>query len=77
MIPFQVSRYERSNLSSSEWDLKMIQFPDNFAFYKRLRGGIYFVDVLPMTASGKIARNVVKQMAIELFHEEGVPSNFY
>ena len=33
---------------------------------KQLRGGVYFVDKLPMTASGKIQKRFVKAIAIEM-----------
>lgn len=36
---------------------------ENLAAYKRLRGGIEFVDVIPRTASaGKLRRNVLEEM---------------
>uniref|UniRef100_A0A182IKX0 AMP-dependent synthetase/ligase domain-containing protein n=1 Tax=Anopheles atroparvus TaxID=41427 RepID=A0A182IKX0_ANOAO len=35
------------------------------ADHKRLRGGVMFVEQLPMTASGKVKRSSAKQMAIE------------
>ncbi|XP_058831945.1 probable 4-coumarate--CoA ligase 1 [Topomyia yanbarensis] len=38
------------------------QLPD----YKRLRGGLFFVDSLPRTASGKINRREAKRLALEL-----------
>ncbi|XP_059617882.1 uncharacterized protein LOC132262588 [Phlebotomus argentipes] len=34
---------------------------------KHLRGGVYFVDSLPLTPSGKVIKGRVKQMALELF----------
>lgn len=45
-------------------------FVDNFADYKRLRGGVYFVDSLPLTPSGKVRRQKVKEMLIELYQNE-------
>nr|XP_019551233.2 4-coumarate--CoA ligase 1-like [Aedes albopictus] len=33
--------------------------------YKRLRGGVYFVDRLPMSPAGKILRRVVREMLLE------------
>lgn len=45
------------------------QFSGVFAHYKRLDGGVYFIDMLPMTASGKIARHLVKMIAVEMFNE--------
>lgn len=37
---------------------------DNLADHYKLRGGVYFVDALPMTASGKILRRQVREMLI-------------
>ena len=37
------------------------------AAFKRLDGGIYFVNELPMTASGKIIRSKVKEMAQQFY----------
>lgn len=37
------------------------------ATYKCLDGGIYFVDELPMTASGKVIRSKVKEMAQQFY----------
>lgn len=45
-------------------------FSDHFADFKRLDGGVYFVSAMPLTASGKITRYLVKQMAIERFTED-------
>lgn len=36
---------------------------------KKLRGGVYFVEKLPMTASGKILRRLVKEVANKLYNE--------
>lgn len=36
--------------------------------FKQLRGGVYFVETLPMTPSGKILRRIVRGMAIELYN---------
>lgn len=36
--------------------------------FKQLRGGVYFVDSLPLTPSGKVQRRKVREMAIELFN---------
>lgn len=48
---------------------------DNFTDYKRLRGGVYFVDSLPLTPSGKILRRCVKEIAIEMFNEISEPDS--
>lgn len=37
------------------------------ADYKRLRGGVFFVDELPMTASGKIVKRKVRDIAVRMF----------
>lgn len=50
-------------------------FADQFADYKRLRGGVYFVDSMPLTASGKVLRRRVKEMAIEFYEAENVPDS--
>ncbi|XP_055701651.1 luciferin 4-monooxygenase-like [Phlebotomus papatasi] len=48
---------------------ELIKFVEpNVSDYKKLRGGVYFVKDLPMTHSGKIRRNIVREMAME-FHK--------
>ena len=42
---------------------------ERVSIYKRLHGGVYFVDKLPMTASGKIQKRFVKTMAIEMYEK--------
>lgn len=37
------------------------------ADHKKLRGGVYFVNELPLTPSGKIIRRKVKEAAIKLY----------
>lgn len=39
---------------------------DHFADYCKLRGGVYFVDSLPVTPSGKILRRKVREQAYNL-----------
>lgn len=39
---------------------------DHFADHYKLRGGVYFVDSLPTTPSGKVLRRLVKETAIAL-----------
>ena len=41
---------------------------DGLPDYKQLRGGVYFVDELPMTPSGKIKRRLMKELAIDRFY---------
>lgn len=40
---------------------------EKFSNSKKLRGGIYFIDKMPTTPSGKIARRKVKIQLNELF----------
>uniref|UniRef100_A0A182JVK1 Mediator of RNA polymerase II transcription subunit 24 n=1 Tax=Anopheles christyi TaxID=43041 RepID=A0A182JVK1_9DIPT len=47
------------------------------ADFKRLRGGVFFVDSLPMTPSGKIVRRRCKELAIALYEEELERSTLY
>lgn len=42
-------------------------YPDHFDDQFKLRGGIYFVDSLPTTPSGKIVRRLVKNIAVEKY----------
>ncbi|XP_075983824.1 luciferin 4-monooxygenase-like [Anticarsia gemmatalis] len=42
---------------------------DNLSDAKQLRGGVIFVDAIPMTASTKVHRRKLKQMALELPRE--------
>jgi len=50
-------RHLNANLSAAEID-KWVA--DKLAHYKRLRGGVKFVDSIPKSASGKILRRVLK-----------------
>ncbi len=36
----------------------------------QLRGGVYFVNELPWTASGKLLRRVVLEKAIKLYNDK-------
>lgn len=38
-----------------------------FMDFKKLRGGVYFVDDLPRTPSGKVLKRLVKEIAVELY----------
>ncbi|CAO1335168.1 unnamed protein product [Diamesa serratosioi] len=42
---------------------------DQVSEVKRIRGGVHFVDNLPMTASGKILRNLMRNVAKNMFTE--------
>ncbi|XP_031623989.1 probable 4-coumarate--CoA ligase 1 [Contarinia nasturtii] len=56
-----IVRNEASNIT--EKDIFNL-VADHFADYCKLRGGVYFVDSLPVTPSGKIMRRKVKELAI-------------
>lgn len=61
-ITFFIILTKSTNLYSFLFDL------DHFSDHYKLRGGVYFVDALPLTPSGKVLRKAVKEMAIELFN---------
>lgn len=44
----------------------MAFFIENFVDDMKLRGGVYFVDEIPMTPSGKIQRFSARNIALEL-----------
>lgn len=49
---------------------RSICFVENLVDSRKLRGGVYFVDSLPTTPSGKVKRRVVRAIAIELFKKQ-------
>lgn len=57
-----VKRDEGTALEIREWLDKQV------AYYKKLRGGVRFVDEIPKSAAGKILRRVLKEAAVK---EEG------
>lgn len=61
-----IIKSEQSTVTSSEIS-QMVQSKLNDA--KQLRGGIYFMDSLPMTPSGKVIRRKVKEIVIELYQK--------
>lgn len=61
-----VVKTKNSNLTSED----IIQAVEQeMVDYKRLRGGVYFVDEIPLTPSGKVIKAKVKQIAIGLYNE--------
>lgn len=62
---------ELKNLNKTQLNLLLnVSFflqSDQMASYKRLDGGIYFVNELPMTPSGKVIRPKVKEIAQQFF----------
>lgn len=53
--------------------IKLIFFVAKLSDAKQLRGGIYFVDELPLTPSGKVLRRKVQEIA-KIFYEKRVNS---
>lgn len=49
----------------------------NFPDHKKLRGGVYFVDSLPLTPSGKVIRRELKRLANELCVRENKIIHIY
>lgn len=45
-------------------------FKDNLLDDCKLRGGVYFVDSLPMTVAGKPIRGSIKKIATELYQKK-------
>lgn len=45
------------------------RFLDTFESHKRLRGGVYFVETMPTTFTGKIARRKVAELASERYNQ--------
>lgn len=43
-------------------------FSGHFSDHCKLRGGVYFVDALPITPSGKLLRRKAKEIALELYN---------
>uniref|UniRef100_A0A1L8DZ42 Putative acyl-coa synthetase n=1 Tax=Nyssomyia neivai TaxID=330878 RepID=A0A1L8DZ42_9DIPT len=56
----------KNGTSVTEDDLAQL-IEKNVPDYKKLRGGVYFVNELPMTPSGKIKKIKVKDLAVSLF----------
>lgn len=44
-------------------------FSGHFEDHYKLRGGVYFIDEMPFTASGQINRQLIKEIVTELFAE--------
>lgn len=61
--------YAKSSDSKLEFSFFFF-LTDYFVDYKRLRGGVYFIDSLPLTPSGKVMRRKVKEIAIEMHENE-------
>lgn len=43
---------------------------DHFSDHCKLRGGVYFMDSIPTTASAKIVRKLVKEKIVALLNEQ-------
>lgn len=55
---------QHANISESEI-IKAVE--NGLADYKHLRGGVYFFDNFPLTPSGKVKRNEVKNIVNQMF----------
>lgn len=42
---------------------------ESMPYYKHLTAGVYFVDKIPSTNTGKVARRKVRDIVVELYHE--------
>ncbi|KAG4067927.1 hypothetical protein HA402_010613 [Bradysia odoriphaga] len=61
-----IIRADGSNISEQDiFDM----IADRFSDYCKLRGGVYFVDSFPRTASGKVKRGEVRKIAIKLYND--------
>ncbi|XP_055325727.1 uncharacterized protein LOC129579599 [Sitodiplosis mosellana] len=45
---------------------------NSFADHKRLRGGVYFVNSIPRTATGKVNRRLVAEMALKFYKDKNM-----
>lgn len=45
-------------------------FLEKLSDAKQLRGGIYFVDTLPVTPSGKVLRRKVQEIAMQRYRKQ-------
>lgn len=45
---------------------------DSVTDFKHLRGGVYFVEQLPLTPSGKVQKRKVKDLAIQFYKEQSL-----
>lgn len=64
------------NLEASKQNFNNLFFKGNFPTFKRLHGGAFFCESLPMTASGKIKKLEVKKIAVELFKSQEINGNY-
>lgn len=56
--------------------LRIESVSGNFPIFKRLHGGAYFVDSLPMTPSGKIKKRLVRKMAAQMYKSQEINGNY-
>ncbi|XP_059617650.1 uncharacterized protein LOC132262395 [Phlebotomus argentipes] len=64
-LPAALIVRRNGNLVTEDELLKLVE--KNVSDFKRLRGGVFFVNEIPMTPSGKIRKVKVEELAIELF----------
>lgn len=56
---------EKTDCSTTEADIKEA-VGRNLEDFKQLNGGIFFIDKLPLTATGKLNRNLIEKIALSL-----------
>lgn len=64
-----VVRQKNSTISAEEISAMVAEA---FADSRKLRGGVYFVDSLPVTPSGKLIRREVKTQATKLYEQKSI-----
>lgn len=63
----RISMFSNSHVERNDIYFRIYSFLDNLGQCCNLSGGVYFVDSLPKTASGKTLRGVVKKRITELY----------
>lgn len=72
VIAAMIIKNEGSQLKESQVIDKIErELPD----YKRLRGGVYFIDHFPLTTTGKVKKRILKQTAAELYSDSKSEKN--
>jgi acyl-CoA synthetase (AMP-forming)/AMP-acid ligase II len=68
-----VVKDQRSSLT--EQDI-IDEIARNFPLFKRLHGGAYLVDELPLTPSGKIKKRLVRKQAAQMYRSQEINGNY-
>lgn len=64
------------NSDLSEQDV-IDEVAENFPLFKRLHGGAYFVDGMPLTPSGKIKKIEVRKQAARMYRSMEINGNYW